>query len=663
MAGVDSVSSMLDELSGGLSKGFPPFPAMGQVTRSYLDCQTWSVAHRSGSEGSLMFEAVPPLLSRTEHATISAVPTRHASFQAPMNQSNFWDQQRGSQSERDFISASSPSQMAVRSHTMIEQAGIQERQQQRSQTEQASIPMAFLSHGAAQSHVMIDQATLQDQQQSLANQGHVHRDAFEEFVLFDMPKPAQIHGAELSQRGRDFQDPMQYHQPKSQTDQPSSSCGYVELKQRSKTDPRHASSLAGDASPSLSNLNSNHSNIHSSMSGTLADSMHPNFNERIVPGPLVSPHTQTDPAHLTCPDSVLRGLPRIEVPRSPTVPEGALYQYQVDAPRYQARSQTGTDTVSNMRQMQPRGPGQPAHSEFQNRAGMNLPTSQTGSIAEKVPVILPRSYTHKPFSSPYDSAGPDLQASPNAQLILPRSLTDSAYSSLPNNVQMSSGSDNVPLDGPRRLSDQALPLQDQLPLQVQSPSIESIIAMSHQLLRQAEGMREKSMAHQQACAGPASAEPPLVLKTVIDDKADLETQESESENSGSDYDVLVGPTELVSANLGLCNLALPTGSGKSKNLVPLISRPHMVAVSDGIRLAKAQSFEKPLSFGSTLHLMGGALELCRPCMFEQRPGRCKKSYCCDFCHVGPHRSQARKAKNAAVAKMQSRGKRGKFATT
>lgn len=64
---------------------------------------------------------------------------------------------------------------------------------------------------------------------------------------------------------------------------------------------------------------------------------------------------------------------------------------------------------------------------------------------------------------------------------------------------------------------------------------------------------------------------------------------SESADSGSDYDVLVGPTELLSAGLGLRNLALPAG-GKSKKWVPLKSCPGFVALTDGIRLARAQSF-------------------------------------------------------------------------
>eukprot|EP00930_Biecheleria_cincta_P095530 TRINITY_DN87487_c0_g1_i1.p1 TRINITY_DN87487_c0_g1~~TRINITY_DN87487_c0_g1_i1.p1 ORF type:complete len:620 (-),score=69.06 TRINITY_DN87487_c0_g1_i1:71-1930(-) len=619
MAGVDSVSSMLHELSSSLGKERPSFPGVGQTPHAYLKCKTWSAVDPSGSDGSLMFGALASCLTRTEHATISAAPSAHIEFHTAMNQSYRSEQQIVLQSEKDFISASPPNQMWFQSQTMIDQADIRERQQQRPQTEQTSISMALPSHGVAQSHVMTDQAKQRDHQQSFSNQGHMHRDAFEEFVLFDRPKTAHIHGTDSSERGCDFEDAMRYHQPKSQTDQPNTSNQYVELKQRSRTDPRHASSLEGVASPPLSNQHSPHaSSVLPQMSGIFVDSMHPRFPEKMLPGPSVPPKIETDP------DSVSRSPPRIKaspesacnmqliLSRSPMVPEGSEYpgpmvpegsEYRVDAAPFNPHiSQTGTDTVSSLQLMQAINLSQLAHAEIQNRASTHLPTSQ-----------------------------------------------------------IRTGSDNVPVHARRSLSEQALPL---LGCPDVPPSIDSIIAMSHQLLREAESIRAQSMAQQklQACAGPASAELPLALQTVVDDGAGVDSQESESEGSGSDYEVLVGPTELVSASLGLCNLALPTGKGKSGKLVPLISRPHIVAVSDGIRLARAQSFEKPLSFGSALHLMGAPPEFCRPCMFEQRPGRCKKSYCCDFCHVGHHRSQARKAKSAA-AKMQPRGKRVKFATT
>lgn len=48
-----------------------------------------------------------------------------------------------------------------------------------------------------------------------------------------------------------------------------------------------------------------------------------------------------------------------------------------------------------------------------------------------------------------------------------------------------------------------------------------------------------------------------------------------------------------------------------------------------------------LSFGSVLHLCGH-LDHCRPCMFERKARRCKKSWLCDFCHF--HGDRARSSK-------------------
>ncbi|CAE7254688.1 PKAR [Symbiodinium natans] len=87
-------------------------------------------------------------------------------------------------------------------------------------------------------------------------------------------------------------------------------------------------------------------------------------------------------------------------------------------------------------------------------------------------------------------------------------------------------------------------------------------------------------------------------------------------------------------------LSIPVGHGKPA--VPLKSHRKCLAVSDALRL-KAARQNAPLSFGSVSHLQTRQpLQNCRPCMFEQRPGRCRKSFLCDFCHLAhPNRQKVK----------------------
>ncbi|CAJ1416266.1 unnamed protein product [Effrenium voratum] len=64
----------------------------------------------------------------------------------------------------------------------------------------------------------------------------------------------------------------------------------------------------------------------------------------------------------------------------------------------------------------------------------------------------------------------------------------------------------------------------------------------------------------------------------------------------------------------------------------------IVEVTDVLRLSQADT-SQVRSFGSLLHSCRTEAP-CRPCMFERVPGRCKKAWLCDFCHL--HSGRKRK---------------------
>eukprot|EP00930_Biecheleria_cincta_P042821 TRINITY_DN29460_c0_g1_i1.p1 TRINITY_DN29460_c0_g1~~TRINITY_DN29460_c0_g1_i1.p1 ORF type:complete len:585 (-),score=64.25 TRINITY_DN29460_c0_g1_i1:199-1953(-) len=483
----------------------------------------------------------------------------------------------------------------------------------------------------------------------------VHGDPFDEFVLFDRPGPGRFCAEDLpmieeTEEHSGFQLPMVWGQPKSMTDQPQWHRPDAELKSRSVTDPRYASS-----SESVEN---NTQNVFCSSAFDVSHMPRRSPTDPASNVQLVLPRGPTDQVPSTFPDNFPVNLPasmagfhssrsaQMMQPKTPTVPASVAISDGVSF--HQPRSRTSSETVLDMPSMPQRN--------LMDPACFNLPDNAT-------------------FRPPRSTAS----TAPNVGLMLPRSPTDPAYATNPETVTLAMlrnqvGSISASSDVLRSLTDLASTSS-----QDSHPSIDAIVAAARSLLKQAEDMRDKpSLATgrsmpvaaarsmtpiAQPSRSPlmpeaAAASNPIAFASLTAASTDVVDDEgSESADSGSDYDVLVGPTELVSSGLGLCSLALPSGD-KSNKLVPMLSRPHFVAVSDGIRLARAQSFAKPLSFGSALHLMGKPLELCRPCMFEQRPGRCRKSFCCDFCHVG-HRRSARKAKTVVD---QERGRRSRWAT-
>lgn len=103
-------------------------------------------------------------------------------------------------------------------------------------------------------------------------------------------------------------------------------------------------------------------------------------------------------------------------------------------------------------------------------------------------------------------------------------------------------------------------------------------------------------------------------------------------------EVIVGPSNLAVTPFQLKDLWLPRNGRRGATSIS--SDLRCMAMSDARYLAEARRVDAPLSFGSVLHhLQGGQVSpsctklMCRPCMFEHWPGRCKKSILCDFCHM------------------------------
>jgi len=168
------------------------------------------------------------------------------------------------------------------------------------------------------------------------------------------------------------------------------------------------------------------------------------------------------------------------------------------------------------------------------------------------------------------------------------------------------------------------------------------------------------------CAGnnavPRVAETPNVRKHVVHSSADdVDSEDEAFPDDFDDAEVLVGPTHLAVKPFRLEDQALPQRCGNGVIAVPLKSSPGCISLSDALRLAAVRAGQAPLSFGSTLHLCMGNVNLCRPCMFERWVGRCTKGWLCDFCHLhvldNKHSKGARK--NSMEDQWYSFGKRPK----
>jgi len=108
-------------------------------------------------------------------------------------------------------------------------------------------------------------------------------------------------------------------------------------------------------------------------------------------------------------------------------------------------------------------------------------------------------------------------------------------------------------------------------------------------------------------------------------------EESEDEDEDGDVEVVIGPSHFAFTPLGASDLPLPDGRGGQ---VVMKSSAGAVCYSDVKRLTLVRRGpeRQPLSFGSALHL-NGHTDKCRPCLFERAPGRCRRLWLCDFCHM------------------------------
>jgi hypothetical protein len=163
---------------------------------------------------------------------------------------------------------------------------------------------------------------------------------------------------------------------------------------------------------------------------------------------------------------------------------------------------------------------------------------------------------------------------------------------------------------------------------------------------------------------------------VVDVAADFETRlgmlgsrdhvifsdsESSSESGDLEQEVLIGPTDMGVSGLPITlqQLYLPPflrngvpNFNADASPVPIRSGPRRMILSEYLRLKHCRP-PAAISFGSAIHLNFGPDQGCRPCMYERRPGRCAKSFLCDFCHLHVGRNFRRQV---VVSKARGLGK-------
>mmetsp|Transcript_103113 Transcript_103113/g.204793 ORF Transcript_103113/g.204793 Transcript_103113/m.204793 type:complete len:494 (+) Transcript_103113:34-1515(+) len=150
------------------------------------------------------------------------------------------------------------------------------------------------------------------------------------------------------------------------------------------------------------------------------------------------------------------------------------------------------------------------------------------------------------------------------------------------------------------------------------------------------------------CNKPAMGSGLAAPGSAMDDSSE---DSSYREPSGDEDDeIIIGPTQFAVQASCFEDVWIPAGN----KLHPVLSRPHRLFITDVIRLSGlVEDAGAPLSFGSLLHICGHQHK-CRPCMFERVPGRCRKLWLCDFCHlhVGRKRRSTQEP-SSAVARPSS----------
>jgi len=117
--------------------------------------------------------------------------------------------------------------------------------------------------------------------------------------------------------------------------------------------------------------------------------------------------------------------------------------------------------------------------------------------------------------------------------------------------------------------------------------------------------------------------------SVIEDDAD------------DDAEIVIGPTKHAFGGHNPEEMWFASPNGDK---VHVRSSASVLFFSDIQRLTKVRGCGQPASFGSMLHLCS---QECRPCMFERVPGRCRKLWLCDFCHLHMTRKHKKPATSAA----------------
>lgn len=142
----------------------------------------------------------------------------------------------------------------------------------------------------------------------------------------------------------------------------------------------------------------------------------------------------------------------------------------------------------------------------------------------------------------------------------------------------------------------------------------------------------------------------IALEAITPPDSDAEIERINSvAKHGMDEEVIVGPTSHAVAPKTFEELWIPGVLGNEAERFSVISRPSCLSLADVFRLGNAGLQVKPTdalettelaesdpqphrSFGSLLHFYSPDV-VCRPCMFERIPGRCRKAVLCDFCHM------------------------------
>lgn len=167
------------------------------------------------------------------------------------------------------------------------------------------------------------------------------------------------------------------------------------------------------------------------------------------------------------------------------------------------------------------------------------------------------------------------------------------------------------------------------------------------------------MAASSGSEGPARQMPEIVSTSKRaaasdDEPATFDCSESsrESDQPGDQVQIIVGPSEHAFRPKPFRAIKLPaikvpdraddspststpstelTARSSVQEFSELESRPGRLSLLDILRLSRARQ-EAPASFGSAQHLSGEVAN-CRTCIFERFPGRCRKRWLCDFCHL------------------------------